>query len=46
MNYGRLWTLGNKWEGFRAERVCVGGGWVSPVMGIHESMDCMEHWVL
>ena len=23
-----------------------GGGWVRPVMGIKEGMDCMEQWVL
>ena len=30
-------------EGFRGEGV---EGWFSPVMGIKEGTNCMEHWVL
>ena len=38
-NHERLWTLGNKLEGFRRGRGIM-------VMGIKEGTCCDEHWVL
>ena len=42
MNHERLWTLGMKLRVLEGRGI---GRWVSPVMGIKEGTDCMEHWV-
>ena len=39
-NHERLWTPGNI---LRVSEGMGVGRWVSPVMGIKEGMDCMEH---
>ena len=39
----RLWTLRNKLRVLEGRGV---EGWVSPMIGIKEGTDCMEHWVL
>ena len=41
-NHERLWSLRNKLRVLEGRGV---GWWVSLVVGIKESMYCMEHWV-